>query len=633
MCIIKKNLKKSHCLFVALAIISLISCSKTEDGVVEYIPFQEATDGQWGMISIDGKVLFSEEFKTKPTIVRDERFFVRTKDGVWEMYSAEEKPQKIGVDYAHTSGFRNGVALVAEKDKPVSIIDTNGKQIKSLDKIEGKIVDGVRAFKNKYAVFMTADSLWGVIDQDGNCVVKPEYYSLNNYGDGKFIGVNYKYKSSVKKNKKDRVKISVINLDGKVLFDMSGDKYENIQNQFTDGLLGVSVKKDTKEIWGLINDKGEVVFKPSSKIKNIGTIHGDNFTYNNGEGWGLMNIKGETLIRAKYEWLYYDQRNMLIAGIKEGDSYNFKYIDEKDNQIGDETYVKAALFSMFDGNHTLVKPNDKTYSIIDKNCKQLEGLPDIADVGTYEGENYIESDYVDLAKLISSMKIKENGVYEISYDTKPQEIVKMCIALGYELGNKEHPAGSPYWYDYKDDMEIFKVFEGVQTLIIIKYTGRLSRQTYRTKRVVDYTIGDYYWYHDDKIPTGYEWNDVIPTTFNIIIRNDGRMHGKLRNLYKLLSSKFKTMGTIAKENNSATIVQLKNGKSAFVAMSKDHVLASWGNLKDAAEINIDEYKDASEEDDIFKISLGYLNELFPDVSLTNSSSNNAVIEADSLVIK
>ena len=112
---------------------------------------------------------------------------------------------------------------------------------------------------------MTVDSLWGAIDKDGDCVVKPEYYSLNNCGDGKFIGVNAKYKKNVQKEQKNKVKISVINTTGKVIFDFSADKYENTQNQFTDGKLAISVKKDGKEIWGIIDDKGEMVVKPSSK--------------------------------------------------------------------------------------------------------------------------------------------------------------------------------------------------------------------------------------------------------------------------------------------------------------------------------------------------------------------------------
>lgn len=90
------------------------------------------------------------------------------------------------------------------KNNPVSIIDTQGKTIKLLDKIDGKEVDGVRAFVSGYAVFMTTDSLWGVIDDNGKCVIKPVYYSLNDYGDGKFIGVNVKYKKTFCRGKKTK---------------------------------------------------------------------------------------------------------------------------------------------------------------------------------------------------------------------------------------------------------------------------------------------------------------------------------------------------------------------------------------------------------------------------------------------
>lgn len=431
------NRRNLSFLVVAILTMMFFSCSKTENGNVEYIPFQETADGQWGMISLDGKVLFKEEFKNKPTIVRDGRFFVRTKAGVWEMYDATEKPKKIGGDYAHTSGFRNCKALVALKNQPVSIIDTDGRVVKNLDKIDGKQVDGVRAFEGDYAVFMTADSLWGVINQNGDCVVKPEYYSLNDYGDGKFIGVNAKYKKEVKKEQKDKVKISVINPSGQVLFDFSAGKYENMQYQFTDGKLAVSVKKDGKETWGIMNDKGEIIVKPSSKLKNIGTIHGNVFTYNNGDGWGLMNTKGETLVRAKYEFLYYDEDGTLIALVKNGDTYEYKYIDQQDNQIGEDSYVKATLFSMFDGKHALVKPNDKIYSIIDKNAKQLENLPDIVYIGTYEGESYTESDYVDINKLIAGFNISPDGLYGFNYQSTPQQAVKMEVQQDLTYGDKE----------------------------------------------------------------------------------------------------------------------------------------------------------------------------------------------------
>lgn len=606
--------KKNYLKFALSLMITMLffSCSKTENGNVEYIPFQETDDGHWGMISMDGKVLFKDEFKNKPTVVRDGRFFARTSEGVWEMYDASEKPKKIGADYAHTSGFRNGRALVAVKNQPVSIIDTDGKIIKTLDKIDNKEVDGVRAFKGEYAVFMTTDSLWGAIDRDGDCVVKPEYYSLNNYGDGKFIGVNNKYKKFVNKDQKEKVKISVINTSGKVILEFNANKYENIQNQFIDDKLAISVKKDDKEIWGIINDKGETIVKPSSKLKSIGMINGDVFTYNNGDGWGLMNIKGETLIRAKYEFLYYDEDKTLIAVVKNGDSYEYKYIDEKDNQIGEDTYVEATLFSMFDGKHAWVKPNDKIYSLIGKDCKQVEGLPDIVNIGTYEGEAYIESDYVDLEQLVSAFNISQNGVMEFTFKSGPKEIVKKAVELGSFSGTKEYPAGSAYWFDYRNDVYFNKDINGVRSLFAFNFTGNLSRETYRTQRVIDYEIGDYYWYHDNKIPTGYVWNKVTPSMIGIVVGNSGRMHGKMRALYNVITKRFKGMGTVAKQNSNAMVLTLKNGLRAVITMDKDNVAAYWGDLKPVNEIDISKYKDIKEEDDMSSLSYGNLNDLFPD---------------------
>lgn len=597
---------------VALAAMLLASCSKSEQGDVEFLPFQEASDGQWGMISMDGKVLFHEEFKNKPTVVRDGRFFVRSKNGVWEMYDATEKPKKIGGEYAHTSGFHNGKALVAEKNKPVSIIDTEGKTLKSLDKIENKEVNGVRAYHEGYAVFMTADSLWGVIDDNGNCVIKPIYTSLNDCGDGKFIGVDRKYEKELKAGNEKKIKICVLDNSGKSLLQFAGDKYSNLKNQFVNGLLAVSVKKDGKDTWGIINEKGEYVVKPSSKIKDIGTIHGELFTYNNGEGWGLMNTKGETLIRAKYEYLYYDTDNLLVAIVKNGDSYEFKYINQKDEQVGEDTYVQATLYSMFDGEHAIVKPNDKIFSIIDKSGKQIEGLPDIVDIGTYEGEAYIESDFVDLTKIVSAFQIKLDGIMGVSYKSTPKEVVELSAKYGNSIGDKSHPTTSAYWYDYRDDIYMYKDVSGIMGYVNIDFSGKLSRQTYRTKRVIDYEFWDYYYYHDEHIPTGYAWNSVKPTVYTLSISNMGRMNGKMRQVFNLFADQFKKWGKLAKENNGAKVFELSDGHRALIAMGKDHVLLMWGDLKPVKDIKIDEYKDVDEEDNLSTVSYGYLNSLFPD---------------------
>ena len=614
-------MKKITFVFAVLTAMLLASCSKTENGMVEYIPFQESADGQWGMISLDGKILFTEEFKTKPTVVRDSRFFVRTKEGLWEMYDATNKPKKIGTDYAHASGFRNGVALVAEKNKPVSIIDTEGKTKKILDKIEGKVVDGVRSFEEGYAVFMTVDSLFGVINQGGDCVIKPEYTELNDCGDGKFIGINKKYEADLKKGKKDKVKLSVVNTSGKVLYEFMASKYNDVHQKFSDGLLPISVKKDGKETWGIINEKGEEVVKPTTKIKNIGNVKDEKFTYYNGEGWGLMNTKGETLIRAKYEFLYFDGDNMLVAIVKkDADTFESKYVNEKDEQIGEDTYVSATPFTMFDGEHAIVKPNDKIYSIISKEGKQIEGLPDIVEIGTFEGESYIQSDYVDFKALIADCKISDDGMFGMSFKTTPAEAIKAQVKEGIAMSDENHKAGDLYWYDLTDEVWFIKKPGNISSIFEMHYTGYLTKKTYRTKRIIDYVIGDWYWYHDKKIPTGYVYNKVSMRNFKMTFDNDGKLHGKLSDVLLALKGKFKSMGKIVKENNGAFVVTTKAGHTAFAYLEEKKVVLLFGNLGDANSLVIDKYKDATEDGEDSDVSYGYLNNLFPDEQVVDTAA-------------
>lgn len=591
-------MKKSLFLWCAVVMTALLSgCSNTSNDPITHVPFKEAKDGKWGMIAMDGKVLFKEEFKQEPTVVRDNRFFVKNKSGFWEMYDASEQPKQIGDEYKHVSVFNGGHALVSKRNEPVSIIDTDGKTVKVLDKIEGKTVNGVYAFNEGYAVFMTNDSLYGAIDNNGNCVIKPHYCGLKACSDGKFIAIDAKYKKFVDQEQPGKVKVSVVTTSEKTLFEFACDKYENIKHFFVDGKLPVSVKRDGKEIWGIIDDKGQYVLNPSYKFKNIGMVHGDRFTYSNGEAWGLMTLKGESLIRAKYDILYYADDNSLIAGTSKKDEYEYKFVNENDEQIGNDTYVDAFISSAFGDGHTIVKLNDKQYSIIDKKGESLKNLPDMAEVGLSAGDTYIESDYVDLQALVSAFQITPSGIMGFNYTSSPRNVVRKAAALGMLTGDKEHAAHSPYWFDYKDEVILYKDVDGVRGMFSITFNGKLSRQTYRTKRVIDYEFYDYYYYHDEKIPTGYVWNKVSPHAFTLSISNDGRMRGKLHQLYKIIVSRFKGMGTVAKQNDGAVVLNLRNGKRAFIYMKKNNVVAVWGNLKPVSEIDISEYKDISNVDE------------------------------------
>ena len=616
---------KTKVLFSVIAIVLLTACSKTTEPEVQYIPFQESDNSLWGMISPTGEVLFNEEFKEKPTVVRDNRFMVRNADGLWEIYTAEAKPQKIGSEYAFASMYQNGIALVAEKNKAVSLIDCDGKVIKSLDKVDGKAVELVRRFSEGYAVYKS-DKYLGVINEKGEKVIDAKYLTLNDCSDGKFIGLNRKYEDEAKKDSSNNLSFDVLDTSGKVVLSLSMAKYKDFGSFFQNGLLDVYIEAKNEKCGGIINEQGEVVIKPTAKIKKVGQIRGKYFTYNNGDGWGLMNLEGESVVRAKYDLLYFASDDMMIAMTKkDGGSNVYKVIDFEDNQIGPDTYDDAYPFYLINNKHAVVKISSSLYSIIDTDGKQIEKLPDMVHVGFSEGDQVVEIDYVDMKALIDALHITEDGVDSLTFKSTPEQVAHYYSKLDCcWRGDKEYKAADPYWYTFEENLHMWKDINGVMPDIFVNFSGNMSKRTYKTKRVIDYTFGDYYWYHDDKIPTGYIFTNANIKSFLVKFDNNKKLRNKLHLVFKEVSTRFKNMGTVEKENNGAVVVTLKNNMRALVAFEKDNVSVLWGNIAAVKDIDIDQYKDAHEESQRIK-DYDYFENKLEGIALADSADVDTIV--------
>ena len=619
---------KKTVLFSAIVVLLLAACSKNLEQEVQYIPFQESDNSLWGMISPSGEVLFNDEFKEKPTIVRDDRFMVRNADGLWEIYTAEAKPQKVGTEYAFASMYQNGIALVAEKNKTISLIDRDGKVVKSLDKVDGKSVEEVQRFSEGYAIFKS-DKYYGVINEKGEKVIDAKYLKLNACSDGKFVALDRKYEDEAKKDSSTNLKFDVLDTSGNVLLSLSMTKYKDFGSFFQNGLLDVYIEAQNEKCGGIINDKGDVVIKPTAKIKKVGQIRGKHFTYNNGDGWGLMNLKGESVIRAKYDLLYFASDDMMVAMTKkEGGSNVYKVIDFEDKQVGPDTYDDAYPFYLLNNTHAIVKISSSLYSIIDTEGKQVEKLPDMVHVGFSEGDQIVESDYIDMKVLVDGLRITENGVDSLTFSSTPEEVVKYYSQQECcWRGNKEHGAADPYWYTYESSLYMWKDIRGIYPDININFSGSISKRNYKTKRVIDYTYGDYYWYHNEKTPTGYSFDNSKIKSFRVKFENKRKLRNKLRLVYNELSSRFKNMGTVEKENNGAVVVTLSNGMRAFVSFEKDNVSALWGNIAAVKDIDIDQYKDAHEESQRIK-DYDYFENKLAGIELSDSTAVDTVAVAE-----
>lgn len=350
---------------------------------IQYFPFQTEEDSEWGLISPNGKVLFQEEFKESPTVVKHDRFWVQNKNQEWELYTAEEKPQRVGKRYEQACGFNAEVAPVVKKDaKKIDFINTDGEVVFTISKFGGKPVVACSNFNEGYAVVMNT-KYYGVINTKGETVIEPDYAAIGLPSDGKIVAIHKKYEE-----KPDEGNYTVLALNGETISTFSAKKMEIIVPVFVDGKLIAAERKDGERVgMGIIDAQGEWVLKPSKKIKSIDDLKGGNLIYYDGDNYGVMSLEGNVVIRPKYASLAFaDESGKLLFAKKNNGDDEYKLIDLEDNQVGNDRWRD---FLMFRSNNTFVKDSKKSWTIINTRGEEQEKEADIYNVSSYAGNEGI----------------------------------------------------------------------------------------------------------------------------------------------------------------------------------------------------------------------------------------------------
>lgn len=441
-----KNVNKLS--YLLLALVALLSSCGQKSADLEYIPFRSISDGRWGMISTDGKVLFDDEFNDMPQAVYCGRFFVKNKDGKYELYTADEKPQQVaGKTWADVSDFSKGLALAAEEGKPISIINCDGEQVADLSKIDGKSITAAKGLYEGHAIVETEDGTKGIVDDGGKTIVGPgKYKELEYVGEGKCLALDKKYENA----EKDQMVIQIISIEGKTLGEINTSKinFEGARTTeaviFNNGLLGAY---DANGRGGLINEKGEWVLEPSEKVKHIIAINGDKFIYSGEEGMGIMDKKGEVLIRGKYFMLQWAGDDLLWAFDTKGENKDMiSLINLKDEIVGKESFKNG--YTLQDGTR-IAQLGKHDYGFIDEKGEvmKLDKNVNIADIGIPRCDQWVESQYVDVQRIVSSLELDGQKMYGITIWTPADK----AIPAFAEKGQKDatcsvKPSDSPYSY-------------------------------------------------------------------------------------------------------------------------------------------------------------------------------------------
>lgn len=303
---------KKAIVFLILTV-TWLSAMYGQSTAIEFLPFRSQPHGQWGLISPTGKVLFAERFRNQPTACWNGRFAVENEQGLWEVFTAEAKPRRIGEAYESLVPFLSPVTVASLPGGPVMLIDRNGQVRKRLDVIGGKTVEAVCAFHEGVAVFHTVDGCSGVIDTTGNVVLPPVYDRIMDAADGKLIVWRKDVKEAIDTYNPEHTTLMVFDTRGNLLGQFPRSSVEGILGSFSQGVLPVNIRQGEDWFIGLLDAKGEYVVPPTIPGDQIMSQCAGKATFTDGETECLLHKDGSTGPDSLFSYLRLVAADRLVA--------------------------------------------------------------------------------------------------------------------------------------------------------------------------------------------------------------------------------------------------------------------------------------------------------------------------------
>lgn len=554
-----------------LGLLSLAACNKTEDVLsgIEYVPFQMEKDGRWGMVSLDGEILYEDEFDSQPTFAVNGRFAVKNSNGMWEIYATEKPPRKIGEEYVSVSSFGPGVALVTRgKNKGIELIDRDGNVKCALNEVVGKSVDmaiplyfmrGANLYFSPFVVF-GADKKVGCMDAEGRVVIPPEY-SWITYS-GKYL-MAFKGRNLAKMDW-DYVESlfflgAYITEDGDTLrtcvFDRTGNRLrafttvgESMTGWLSDEIIYVGKYTDEKLRCELRTPDNEVLLKLPSGVISMPafSMSGDKFVFwdENSEHYGLMNMAGDMLIRDKYGEMMAVSDNLYV--VCRGDD-DVNLVDEKDNLVGNMTFKSV----MFNGDRKiLVEEEENSYCFID-HAGRKTGDKTFYNVSVVSGglSMVVKSDYIDLTGLLDTLNIRKDGIDKFSLQMSAME----CAQQTYKKDCSD--------YENTSSISTVRYLNSCVMELVVSFPEDVC-QTGITFAPDWY--GNYQEVYGDKFTT------TRPECVVLSFRNTGKLKGKADLLFEAAKPYIKKLGKrVTRDEDNVLICELGSGRVAAVLKNKN----------------------------------------------------------------
>lgn len=467
-----RSFKPFLCLAITAAFLS--SCDKDSAldayANVDYIPVKETEKGNWGFYSPDGKVLFEDEFKSRPSLVINGYFSVEESDG-YTLYKFGDKltpvPEAEGLKAI--GGFNENLIPIVRPKERISVIDKRGETQFVINPIDGKEIERcVEAFVDGMLGIKNEDGLYGFINNKGEAVIPPQYKEISYFHNG----------MALVKLKEDGY--SFIDKQGQNILQLKKD-YKPLRDQFVYGYLPV---RDSNDRIVLLNKKGEVSVKCLGSVRSIVAMGKKYYIFmNDNEMYGVASYDGDLIINPKYEYIQLIAQSKFLVRENEKDpifgveKIINKIVNEREETI--LTFDDEYKYIFWMGKFNYLLDNGKVVMFLNQDGKFIKNT-EFYNVNTYDNYKELESDYIDVAPVIDYIisLLNSNGVGKYTFGSSPSQYFNNPRDFVYRET-----------IDLKDLQRSFKKVK-------ISCTATFSKKVSSGIQMIDLSIKDCHWEED-----------------------------------------------------------------------------------------------------------------------------------------
>ena len=325
---------------VLASVIGLTSCNQEKSiyqQEIKYLPVLLQGSQKWSIMNLEtGDVVAKDAFVNAPSSVVDDMFWVYNDDNRIDIYNVTDCKNKVNKEvYGSATQFSDGYAIVSKPGKPLEIID---KQCNTVAQLSPSFLSATM-FNNGRSVVHTDLDRYGYIDVKGDTVIKADLGFAAPFSEDGVALVSFNAASDSTKS------ISVIDLNGKSLFDIDNQKYQVATPSYHMGVLPVA-KNDSL---AFLDRNGKEVSNPSEtpkKVKDANYRDGryvgdDKYIVVKGDRMGLVDKDNNVLIPFDYQFI----NNLSSTRFVVGKDSVMMLMDDHGKQVGKNKFIDFKPYS------------------------------------------------------------------------------------------------------------------------------------------------------------------------------------------------------------------------------------------------------------------------------------------------